>query len=308
MDYRVIVRRFEYERLMMPREHETRKRYPGSPFSSEFLSDYYDTTSPLERTFRDLNETQRLLYAVCAVDGQVVNGGISQFFYNCRPILWDAARVALVTLDMEDLLKGFDVLYRRRRNKSILDWIRLNLRGWDSYREFKAAFDTDDDLNEFDTSYYRKWQPLLAENVQRYMKGRDSEVALFVDDDPALKEEWFRKRLERPIAHYDQYVKSNKKSSQYGFFDLLFHPEASHRLGESKEGRRAAAREISDRIFPLIRAAANDTSNAKFVLKPKPCIEIGVGPSGDKGDRRIQISYYEDEIDCPQWGISGWPC
>ena len=138
------------------------------------------------------------------------------------------------------------------------------------------------------------------------MRGRDSEVALFVDDDPALKAEWFRKRLERPIACYDQYVKSNNKSSQYGFFDLLFHPESRHRLSESKEERRAAAREISDRVFPFIRDAANDTAKARFVLKPKPCIEIAVGPSGDKGDRRIQISYYEDNH-CPQWGISDWP-
>lgn len=282
-------------------------RHPGYPFLYELLADYYETTDELEKTFAGLNPTQRLLYAIGAFDGEVNNGGISKFFYDCRPILWDAARDVFKRLQMGDLLVAYDKFYRRRRAIKSLDWIRRKVWGWDKYRDYHAQYETSQELNEFDSSYYRKFKLTLDDKLRDHMIDREAEVARIVEEHPELEQDWFRRRLRNLLVKYELEEKYEKRQPHTQCFELLFDPVAGSRLGATTDERRKKGREICQQIYPVIREALNDLDRVAFHLNPSPHIEVSLMPSGEGENQVIRISYFEDTGYAPLWGISAWP-
>jgi hypothetical protein len=118
-----------------------------------------------------LTQGQRILYSLAALNGQVKNGGISQFFWNCPDLIFPTSD-ALAALNYSELSTAYEkALESLIGNKD--KWVALrNQSGNDPesfWEPFQATYDLLD-LNWFDDAYFEQYGPSLVDLLVNYVK------------------------------------------------------------------------------------------------------------------------------------------
>src|SRR5262245_19916936 len=123
-----------------------------------------------------LTQGQRILYSLAALDGQVKNGGITQFFWNCPDLILPASD-ALVALNYSEL----SVVYQKAVESLIGEkdtWLDLRKQASSDQASFWGPFQaTYDllDLNWFDDAYFEQYGPRLIDLLVKYVRENKSE-------------------------------------------------------------------------------------------------------------------------------------
>jgi hypothetical protein len=142
-----------------------------------------------------LTHGQRLLVSLCALDGQVKNGGITQFFWNCPDLVF-AVRDALATLGETELLDGYErALATLQKNQG--DWAELRKQSspasggfrWEAFQESYALLN----LDWFDTVYLNG-------------NGQDEQGNSCVQH-PGLGSSLLRRLVEYVQTHKEEFIK-----------------------------------------------------------------------------------------------------
>jgi hypothetical protein len=132
----------------------------------------YDHTDCRE----SLTRGQRILLSLSALDGQVRNGGITQFFWNCPDLIFEACE-SLETAGPPELTAAY-----RRALEALIgsseDWTALRTKSsidssrfWES---FQASYDLLD-LNWFDDAYFEQNGDVLAARLVNYVQTHKAE-------------------------------------------------------------------------------------------------------------------------------------
>jgi hypothetical protein len=118
-----------------------------------------------------LTQGQRILYSLAALDGQVKNGGITQFFWN-YPDLIVPASGALVALGYSDLLAAFEKALESLIGKKEA-WLELRKQSSSDPASFWEPFQASYNLLEltwFDDAYFEEYGPTLTGLLVEYVK------------------------------------------------------------------------------------------------------------------------------------------
>lgn len=126
--------------------------------------------------WNQLTHGQRILYSLTALDGQVKNGGITQFFWNCPDLIFSASD-ALTALKYSELTTAYEkALETLVGNKE--KWIELRHQSSSNPAEFWAPFQATYDLLEldwFDDAYFHNYGPTLINLLVRYVRDNKAE-------------------------------------------------------------------------------------------------------------------------------------
>lgn len=301
-DYRVILRHFEFERLMaLP---SGRVEDFGGRYSNGLLASFYETdASKLNRTFRRLKEGQRTLYALNALCGQIDNGGITQFFFNVQPLLHVEVENALERVGAIEFLHEYLKVLESMRGNAHLAEIRRSATDWDDYLDYKSELGGEKSVNvAFDDWYFAGQAANLDRFMRRYIEGREGDFVRYCDEDRRLQARWTGQRLGDLVANFDDYRENADRGGSFGFFDSLFMPDLREGFGNSSEERRGNARNVAESLIPVIRRAARRPSIAAYADRPAPRISIDGGPRSG-GHVVIQFHEYDHAL---RWSIAEW--
>ena len=123
-----------------------------------------------------LSQGQRILSSLAALDGQVKNGGVAQFFWNCPDLIFPATD-ALAELNYSELSAAFEKALESLIAKKD-KWLELrNQSRSDSanfWGPFQATYDLLD-LNWFDDAYFEQYGPTLIELLVKYVEENKAE-------------------------------------------------------------------------------------------------------------------------------------
>src|SRR6185295_2352611 len=106
-----------------------------------------------------LTRGQRMLFSLSAFDGQVKNGGITQFFWNCPDLIFEVGD-SLKALELTELSglydRGVDTLIGKKE-----DWAQLRNKAYrdpqnPDWQSFQKSYDLLD-LSWFEDDYYDRW-------------------------------------------------------------------------------------------------------------------------------------------------------
>jgi hypothetical protein len=118
-----------------------------------------------------LTRGQRSLYALGTFDGQVKNGGITQFFWNYPELILEVAD-ALQALGEAELAEAYNQALERLVAKKD-DWDELQSRSGrgasDFLKSFQSSYDVLD-LAWFDDAYFKTHGPRLLARLVEYVK------------------------------------------------------------------------------------------------------------------------------------------
>ncbi len=148
---RLVISRSEFEAI--PPDEE----YPIEPLYNALIGDSPNVTQQhFEEAFSDLTQGQQLLMRLGAFDSNVLNGGLTQFFWN-KPDAIFAVRDDIDTLGETELLQNYEwavqsLIGSRER------WIELK-QEWDrgkqspNFETFRESYELLK-LNWFDHAYF----------------------------------------------------------------------------------------------------------------------------------------------------------
>ena len=123
-----------------------------------------------------LTQGQRILYSLSALDGQVKNGGVTQFFWNCPNLIFPASD-ALAALKYSELSTAYEKALESLIGKKD-KWVELrNQSGNDPetfWEPFQATYDLLD-LNWFDDAYLEQYGPTLIDLLLKYVRENKAE-------------------------------------------------------------------------------------------------------------------------------------
>lgn len=118
-----------------------------------------------------LTQGQRILYSLGALDGQVENGGITQFFWNCPDLLVEASE-SLNLLGESELGQAYDKAFNSLIGKKE-EWIDLRAQAcreshiyWEPFQKSYELLN----LEGFDDAYYQTYGPALIARLVDYVK------------------------------------------------------------------------------------------------------------------------------------------
>jgi hypothetical protein len=131
-----------------------------------------------------LTPGQRLLTSLGALDGEVKNGGISQFFWNCSDLAFEVSD-ALQKLGETELLELYERALQGLIGKKD-DWIELRKQAfkdpsnpnWEPFQKSYKLLD----LGWFDDAYFDKYGPSVLRRLADYVKAHKEE---FIDPNAA---------------------------------------------------------------------------------------------------------------------------
>jgi hypothetical protein len=126
--------------------------------SKEFWNEYdrFGTRGQTSEFLPQLTTGQRMLLVLGTLDGQVKNGGLTQFFWNYPEYIFEA-RDAIEILDESELLKNYEAALEllvgnkdhwfELREKSFADWTAPD---WEPFRQSYELLN----LSWFDNAYF----------------------------------------------------------------------------------------------------------------------------------------------------------
>jgi Domain of unknown function (DUF4375) len=129
------------------------------------------------RLWQPITQGQAILFSVEALDAQVNNGGLPQFFWNCSELIF-ALSDALKVIKATQLLK----LYERAVDELIGNkkkWVKLYNQAYEdssnpNWEPFQKSYDLLN-IEWFDDAYFAKQGPALLKRVVKYVKSHSEE-------------------------------------------------------------------------------------------------------------------------------------
>lgn len=126
--------------------------------------------------WNQLTPGQRILYALTALDGQVRNGGVTQFFWNCPDLIFPACD-AMAALGYSEFSAAYEqalerLLGQKDRWIDLRDQSRANPA--DFWGSFQATYDLLD-LDWFDDAYFKQYGPALVTRLVKYVSEHKKE-------------------------------------------------------------------------------------------------------------------------------------
>lgn len=123
-----------------------------------------------------LTQGQRILISLSALDGQVKNGGITQFFWNCPDLIFPVSD-ALVGLGYMELSVAYEkALESLMGNKD--QWLNIRKQSSDnptfSWEQFQETYELLD-LNWFDDAYFKQYGLMLNDLLLKYVREHKTE-------------------------------------------------------------------------------------------------------------------------------------
>jgi hypothetical protein len=119
---------------------------------------------------------QRILYPLAVLDGQVKNGGITQFFWNYPGLVFPASD-ALAALEHSELSVAYEKALESLLGKTD-DWLDLrkqaNSDGVSFWTAFQETYDLLD-LTWFDDAYFDQYGPTLIDLLVEYVQENKGE-------------------------------------------------------------------------------------------------------------------------------------
>lgn len=316
MDYRVNLRRFEFERLMLPRQQ--RRPMVGYPFLTRLLSHCTEIPkSEFYDQFSSLPELHRTLYAISTFDGEVGNGGISQFFFNRPPFIWFEVEEAFNRIGAQEMCGKYLRELQKRIENSKLNELRQAASSsrthreiHSNYLEFCETYENSEVQDQFNSKYYRHDRIELDQKLRAYLQGRDEEAVRICDGNETLEREWFEHKLHQlilPVERWRTFKEQNPSLRVYDFapFPTRFSSTAFQKLGFTKSARKRAAYRIIQSIWDRVQSHKIHVGLMSFAESPTPRITIDLGKSW-LGSSSIFIDYSESEIGSPIWRMSRW--
>lgn len=126
--------------------------------------------------WNQLTEGQRILYSLAALDGQVKNGGITQFFWNCPDLIFPASD-ALAALRYSELSVAYEKALESLMGKKDT-WLDLRKQSGsdpaNNWGPFQATYDLLG-LNWFDDAYFEGYGATLLEMLVKYVQENKAE-------------------------------------------------------------------------------------------------------------------------------------
>jgi hypothetical protein len=123
-----------------------------------------------------LTQGQRILYSLGALDGQIRNGGVTQFFWNCPDLIFPAGE-ALPALGCPELAAAYEkALSSLIGNKD--QWLELRNRSRNDPANFWGPFQATYDLLDlawFDHAYFGQYGPALLARLVEYIRANKAE-------------------------------------------------------------------------------------------------------------------------------------
>lgn len=123
-----------------------------------------------------LTAGQRILYALSALDGQINNGGVTQFFWNCPDLIFPAYD-ALTALGYSELTANYEQALERLLGQKAR-WSELRQQAvsqpdtfWETYQTLHEELD----LDWFDEWYFKQAGPELIGRLVHYVQEHPEE-------------------------------------------------------------------------------------------------------------------------------------
>lgn len=126
--------------------------------------------------WNQLTPGQRILYALTALDGQVRNGGVTQFFWNCSDLIFPAGD-ALAALGYVELSAAYEQALERLLGQKDR-WMDLRDQSRANPDDFWGSFQKTYDLLEldwFDNAYFKQFGPALVTMLVKYVSEHKAE-------------------------------------------------------------------------------------------------------------------------------------
>lgn len=141
----------------------------------EFLQPFVGRLDDAE-CWPSLTQGQRILYALAAMDGQVSNGGITQFFWNCPDLIFPASE-ALAAIQYSELSAAFEKALESLIGKRDR-WLELRKQSSSDpsnfWEPFQATYDLLD-LSWFDDAYFQDYGPRLIGLLVQHVRENNAE-------------------------------------------------------------------------------------------------------------------------------------
>ena len=123
-----------------------------------------------------MTQGQRILYSLGALDGQVKNGGITQFFWNCPDLIFPASE-ALPVLGCSELAAAYEKALECLIGKRYR-WLELRNQSRSDPANFCGPFQATYDLLDltwFDDAYFEQYGPTLLARLVEYVRVNKAE-------------------------------------------------------------------------------------------------------------------------------------
>ena len=126
--------------------------------------------------WNQLTPGQQIFYALNAFNGQVNNGGVTQFFFNCPDLIFPAYD-ALVALGYAELTTNYEQALERLLGQKER-WAELRRQALGNPAEFWETYQTlheELELDWFDEFYFKQAGAELVDRLLAYVRGHADE-------------------------------------------------------------------------------------------------------------------------------------
>jgi len=269
----------------------------GEGYSDELLSLIYSTNpKKIEKLFPTFSHCHQTLYALGAFVGQVGNGGISQFCFNCTPVIRTAVLDAMQQLGANEILKRAQPIINIRESNQTLQLMREETESWDDFREF--CDEMGDETEEFDNWFFDGQKTHLDKLMRQFvLQNRESYVRV-CDGNIRLERQWTRRILQPLLHEFDEYIREERNQTGCDFYDLLFLSAARDPFSKDRAERDKIAGIVAKKCFPTIRNVYRNPDRASYREQPIPKLHLN-GKSWFKSYPPVVISYSEDKSNMP---------
>lgn len=269
----------------------------GERYSDELLSLIYSTDPrKIEKQFPTFSRCHQILYALSAFVGQVGNGGISQFCFNCKPVVQTAVLDAMQQLGADEMLKRAQPIINNRESNQTLQLMREEAESWDDFTEF--CEEMGDETDAFDNWFFDGQKTQLDKLMRQFVIQNKESYVRICDGNTRLERQWTRRILRPLLREFDEYVREERKQTGCDFYDLLFLSAARDPFSEDRTERNKIAGSIAKKCFPTIRNVYRNPDRATYMEQPIPELHLN-GKSWFKSYPPVVISYSEDKSNMP---------
>jgi hypothetical protein len=258
-DLRVILYRREWQELLRAPDAAKRHHF-GGDYVDLVLTEMYRTDArKLASLLPTWTVAQRTTYSLNNFVGEVLNGGISQFFFNGNGVLFAEVLAALARVGADSVRARYAAeLENYNRREPTLSGIYQETQqsgDWEGFRSFKAALSQSDPSESFDEWFYGGREGELDDLLRNYLGSHANQAVRFCDDDKGLASEKARRGIRDVSETLLGYLNSGNPTAQ-GLCLLLITPECFPPFIRTDQDRALfAVKHLSDRKALLKRLA-----------------------------------------------------
>lgn len=312
-DYRVILRRFEFDRIMLPRQKID--RLAGGPILSELFPPRYEIgNTGIYEQFSGLSDSFRTLFSIHQFDSSMLNGGLRNFL-DSHPLIWFEVRDAFGRIGDWEILDQYDRELESLLGDQVLSEFRMATTSTSELAELRSKYEgfleslkDSASTDRFNKTYRDRGRNELDQLLREYLSKCDDKLIRICDGNRNLEQAWFRKKLENLLHPYNEWVafKNRHPNFSYGGNGLAFTPEALQKMGFYESMRNRKASRILKGLADCVQKGRIYPGIMTYAESPTPQITIHLGKTWLGKDAPILIDFTESKSGRQSWKISRW--